>query len=98
MHDRTYIDAAYEWDPDKAASNAAKHGVRFADAASVLEDERALTITDAGAFSEERFVTLGADFAGRLPVVVWTPREDRIRLISARRATSWERRRYVDER
>jgi uncharacterized DUF497 family protein len=48
----------YEWDPDKAATNEAKHGVRFADAVSVFEDELAVTIDDPHP-EEERFVTIG---------------------------------------
>jgi uncharacterized DUF497 family protein len=36
----------YEWDPNKARSNYKKHGVRFADAVGVFEDENAITIQD----------------------------------------------------
>ena len=36
----------YEWDPDKAKSNQKKHGIRFADAVGVFEDENAITIDD----------------------------------------------------
>jgi len=84
----------YEWDEQKAASNLSKHGIDFADAATALEDEAAITIADA--FSdEERFVTIGMDILGRLLVVVYTWRgEDTIRLISARKATAHERRQY----
>jgi uncharacterized protein len=61
----------YEWDPAKAKANFAKHGVRFADAVTVLEDDLALTMRDP--FSEEeRWVTLGRDVLGRLLVVVYT--------------------------
>ena len=96
MHERTYTDDDHEWDPEKAAANLAKHGVRFSDAATVLEDELALTIPDSDVLAEDRFLTLGADAAGRLLVVVWAPRGDRIRLISARLAMSWERRMYEE--
>lgn len=73
----------YEWDEQKAASNVVKHGIDFADAAAVLEDESALTIADEFA-DEERFITLGMDALGRLLVVVSTWRgEETIRLISA---------------
>ena len=86
----------YEWDPTKAARNQQKHGVRFVDAVSVLEDDFALTIADDVA-EEERFVTLGRDALGRLLVVVYTWRgENRIRLISARHATRRERRQYEE--
>ncbi|MEM8960343.1 MAG: BrnT family toxin [Acidobacteriota bacterium] len=84
----------FEWDSHKAATNLRKHGVDFADAAFVLEDDLALTIRDWHTGSEERFVTIGQDAQGRLLVVVYTWRGETIRLISARRATSKERRQY----
>jgi len=87
----------YEWDPDKAASNLSKHGVDFADAVGVFEDDRALTIEDTST-TEERFKTLGTDFTGRLLVVVYTYRGDRIRLISARKATAPQRNAYERKR
>jgi uncharacterized DUF497 family protein len=86
-----------EWDPDKAAANLRKHRVDFADAATVLEDEAALTISDDD-FDEERFVTLGKDALGRVLVVVYTWRADEVRLISARTATPTERRQYESKR
>ena len=69
----------FEWDPDKAASNFSKHGVRFAEAATVLEDEAALTMLDDDP-DEERFVALGIGSMGRILVVVYTTRGDRIRI------------------
>jgi uncharacterized DUF497 family protein len=86
----------YEWDPAKARSNAAKHGVRFADAVAVFADERALTMEDPHG-AEERWVTIGMDAFARLIVVVYTWREDAIRLISARAATKSERLHYARE-
>lgn len=84
----------YEWDDQKAASNLIKHSVDFADAASVLEDEAAITVIDEFA-DEERFITIGLDALNRLLVVVYTWRgEETIRLISARKATPHERRQY----
>ena len=91
MHTVSWVD--YEWDEEKAAANLRKHGVDFADAALVLEDELALTLRDLHT-EEERFVTLGKDPSGRLLVVVYTWRGERIRLISAREMTSKERRQY----
>jgi uncharacterized DUF497 family protein len=58
-----------EWDPKKAASNFRKHGVRFADSAAVLEDERAITLRDFEG-EEERWVSIGSDALGRVLVVV----------------------------
>jgi uncharacterized DUF497 family protein len=80
----------YEWDADKEATNYATHGVHFADAVGVFEDERALTEPDTTTF-EERFRTLGVDFLNRLLVVVYTYRGERIRLIHARKATARQR-------
>jgi uncharacterized DUF497 family protein len=84
----------YEWDEHKAASNVVKHGIDFADAVTVLEDDAAVTIADDLA-DEERFITTGMDALGRLLVVVYTWRgEETIRLISARKATRQERQHY----
>lgn len=82
-----------EWDPKKAASNLRKHGVRFADAHSVLEDPRALTIDDPHP-DEPRHLTIGLDALGRVLVISYTWREDRLRVISVRKATPSERRQY----
>ena len=83
----------YEWDPKKAVSNVKKHNVRFADAVTVFTDDRAMTIDDSQA-SEERHITLGMGALGRILVVVYTWRGDRIRIISARHATPSERKQY----
>ena len=83
-----------EWDGPKAAANLRKHGVDFADAALVLEDELALTLRDPEAHDEIRWITMGQDPHQRVLVVIYTWRGERIRLISARKATGSERRRY----
>ena len=85
-----------EWDPQKAASNLSKHGVRFSDAEAVLSDPDALTREDATAVGEQRFVSVGADAERRITVVVYTYRGEGIRLISARPATAHERRTYEE--
>jgi hypothetical protein len=85
----------FEWDQRKAASNLRRHGVDFADAATIFEDDRALTIED-DRHDEDRFITLGTDALGQLLVVVYALRGDRIRIISARKATGRERRQYED--
>ncbi len=83
----------YEWDKNKAASNQRKHGIDFADAVSVFADDAAITMVDEHP-DEERFVIIGMDVFGRILVVVYTSRGERIRLISARKATGYERQQY----
>jgi uncharacterized DUF497 family protein len=85
----------FEWDPPKAEANLRTHGVSFAEAVTVLEDDFALTREDPDAAEESRFVTLGLSSWGNLLVVVYTYRRaDVIRLISAWRASKLQRRRY----
>lgn len=93
MHTLTYVDG-YEWDPAKAAANLAKHKVHFADAALSLEDPRALTMLDPDAGGEERFIALAADPMGRVLVTVFASVGANMRIISARRASPGERKRY----
>ena len=85
----------FEWDPTKAASNRAKHGVDFADATTILDDDQALTIIDDGS-ADKRYVTVGADAGGRVLTVVYAWRGSRVRLISARKATRSERNKYEE--
>ena len=87
---------SYEWDPAKARANFAKHGVRFADAVTVLEDDLALTMLDPSSDLEERWITLGRNALGRIIVVVYTWRGENVRLISARPATAREKSQYED--
>jgi len=79
-----------EFDPAKAQSNWHKHGVRFSSAEQALRDPLALTMEDPDAEGEQRFITLGMDDLGRVLVVVHTQRGERIRLISARKASKGE--------
>jgi len=80
-----------EWDAAKAASNFRKHGVSFEEAATSLLDPLALAMEDDSAVGEGRWVLVGMSAGARLLTVVYTVRaEDRIRLISARRATASE--------
>jgi uncharacterized DUF497 family protein len=79
-----------EFDPDKAAENLRKHRVSFAHAEQALRDPAAVTVEDPDAEGEPRFVTLGMDALGRTLVVVYTPRVERTRIISARKASKLE--------
>jgi uncharacterized DUF497 family protein len=87
----------FEWDPDKAEKNFAKHGVSCADAATVFGDPLAVTYFDPDHSEEEdRFLTFGHSSTGPLLVVSHTDRGDRTRIISARRATRKEKKQYED--
>ena len=87
----------FEWDPEKAAGNVRKHGVSFEDAATVFDDVLSLTGRDPDhSLGEQRSVTFGLSSAGRVLVVAHAERGDRIRIISARRATRPERRLYEE--
>jgi uncharacterized DUF497 family protein len=84
----------YEWDPEKAAANFRKHGISLNYGVDVLEDVYALTQEDTRAQGELRWVSVGMDGLGRVLTVAYTSRGERLRLISARRATRREREFY----
>ena len=83
----------FEWDKNKAEKNLAKHGIDFADTATVFEDYNAITIDDPN-YSEERYITIGMDAYGSILVIVYAWRGTNIRIISARKATKKERKYY----
>ena len=82
------------YDAAKAAANATKHGVSFANAEGVLRDPLALTIEDPDAQGEQRYIAIGLGSSDELLVVVYAGRGEEYRLISARRATRKERKAY----
>ena len=84
----------FEFDPAKAASNLKKHRISFSDAEAVFYDDRALTMEDPDAQGEQRFLTIGLDALGRVVVVCYTEREERTRIISARKAEKPEVKNY----
>jgi len=86
-----------EFDPAKARSNRSKHKVSFAQAGEALNDPMSTTIEIADAEGEQRFSTLGTDAAGRVLVIIHTPRGDRTRLISARKASKGEAKLYHEK-
>ena len=74
----------FEWDDDKADANYRKHGVSFDEAATVFDDAFVITQLDNRKdYNEIRKYTIGTSSHGRILVVVWTPRRNRYRLISA---------------
>ena len=88
----------FEWNVGKAEINLRKHGVSFDEACSVFGDPLSLLMPDPDhSTGEHRFIVLGASEQRRLLVVAFTERAPRTRLISARRASRRERRKYEEE-
>jgi len=85
----------FEWDDEKAESNLKKHGVSFEEGATIFNDPKIATIPDPDhSENEERFISIGISVIRRLLTVVHTYRTERIRLISARKATKAEKKNY----
>lgn len=85
----------FEWDEGKASENLTKHDVSFAEASTVFADPLSRTIPDIlHSDEEDRFVILGESASRRTLVVVHTLRGENIRIVSARKATSRERKDY----
>ena len=88
----------FEWDGKKAESNARKHGVTFDEASTVFGDPLGLLMPDPDhSLNKERYLVLGMSNQQRLLVVALAERPPRTRLISARRATPREGRRYENQ-
>lgn len=87
----------FEWDEEKSRKNLRKHGVSFDEASTIFGDPLSVTIDDPRhSFRELRWVTLGHSARHRLLAVVHTDRGGRIRIISARVATRYERETYEE--
>jgi hypothetical protein len=94
---RTVVYGSYEWDADKAATNLKKHGVAFEEAADGLDtDAHELAEQDPADANRVRSLVLSAHV--RVLLVVTTERGNRTRIVSARKATSYEQRTYQDAR
>jgi putative toxin-antitoxin system, toxin component len=88
-------DMLFEWDEEKAKINKVKHGISFETATMVFMDEERIEYYDEEhSGMEDRYITIG--FAGDVLLVVYTYRDPKIRLISARIANERERKRYKD--
>ena len=88
----------FEWDLDKAQRNLRKHRVSFREGMMVFKDIFAITFyDDAHSRHEQRFLTLGISDLGRVLVISHTMVGDKVRLISARKATKHERQLYEKE-
>jgi uncharacterized DUF497 family protein len=87
----------FEWDETKAETNIHRHGVSFAEAATVFADPEFITFLDEEhSAQEERHITLGLSKSRGLLMVAHTERGGRIRIISARKATKKEGQFYAE--
>jgi len=87
----------FEWDLAKAELNLKEHGISFDEATTVFRDTLSITISDPDhSDSEDRFIDIGMSHRMQLLVVPYTERKDKIRIISARRATRAERKNYEE--
>jgi uncharacterized DUF497 family protein len=86
----------FEWDEDKRIKNVLKHGLDFLEAPPLFDDHRKITF-EYWVKGEERFLDM-AIHKGRLCCLVYTKRNKNIRLISLRKASRKERRRYENNK
>ena len=88
----------FEWNEDKAESNLKKHGVSFSAATTIFDDAWAIERPDTrDDYGEDRLILIG-EASGEVLVVVFTERAERLRIISARRASKKERVHYYGNR
>ncbi|MCC5637997.1 BrnT family toxin [Nostoc sp. CHAB 5844] len=87
----------FEWNSDKAMLNLEKHGVFFQEAATVFNDPLSITFPEPDhSIGESRYVIIGLSGFGQLLVVAHSDRGEKVRIISARKATRQERRFYEE--
>jgi uncharacterized protein len=87
----------FEWDTDKARKNIKIHGISFDEASTAFKDTLSLTIYDSlHSDEEERFILIGNSCKNRFLIVIHTERGDKIRIISARKATKKESKQYEE--
>ena len=87
----------FEWDPRKATTNLRKHGVSFEEARTVFKDPNFWAQYDPAHLGpESRLKAVGISIKNRLLAVIFTPRNDAIRIINARKATAGEEAAYAE--
>ena len=88
----------FEWNDAKADLNLRKHSVSFEEACEALFDDFAITFEDDREdYGERRYFTVGATQHGKILAVIWTPRNNRYRLISAFKPERWQRKDYEQQ-
>jgi uncharacterized protein len=87
----------FEWNPDKAVINLSKHNISFQEATTVFNDALSVTFPDPDhSIGESRYVIIGMSEFGQILIVSHTDRENRTRIISARKANRQEKRFYEE--
>ena len=87
----------FEWDENKLRTNLSKHGVSFNEASTIFDDPLYIDFYDPDhSKKEQRYIIFGTSERGRLLMVSYTERGDRIHIISARKATPAERESYEE--
>ncbi len=79
----------FDWDKKKRKTNIKKHGIDFSELKEVFEKPMLTRIVNSEDYGEIRWISLG-DLDGKIVVLVYTEKENNVRLISARRATKNE--------
>ncbi|MEQ1723938.1 MAG: BrnT family toxin, partial [Pseudobdellovibrio sp.] len=90
----------FEWDDVKASTNFIKHRISFSEAVTIWNDYQALEIPDPDhSKDEERWVRIGFSNQAKVLVVIYCEKLDdiKIRVISARKATTQEQRQYYEK-
>ncbi|MBX9820492.1 BrnT family toxin [Afipia birgiae] len=93
MADDEFRRRALEWDETERRFNIEKHGIDFLDAPEVMNDPGQYTYRSKHPEYEARYVTVGK-IKGVIVAIIFTPRGQNLRIISARRARKHERERY----
>jgi uncharacterized protein len=87
----------FEWDEEKAKANFQKHRISFDEATTVFIDPLSITISDPDhSADEERYIDIGSSEKGHVLVVAYTERSSNIRIISSRKANTFERKLYKE--
>ena len=85
----------FEWDENKARQNLSKHGVSFEEAKTIFDDPLYIDFYDPDhSDNEQRYLIVGQSNRGRILILSYTERVNRMRLISAREVTPKERKAY----
>ena len=87
----------FEWDPDKAIVDLEKHGISFDEASLAFFDPNAIELfDDLNSEDEIRFQLIGISRV-RLLFVGYTLRDDRVRIVTARKANAKQKKYYNEQ-